>query len=186
MADNLGADLDQLFAQACQRSRLRCLRYRQRPHEVAEIVGECMELKADRVGGGGAARQAGPTWPRLCPLLAGAAVVLEGNDALRRPRQVGDDEADARIKLASATPPWPPLVAACSMSRPGSRSWRSTGAPQAAVARPDASAGIRSCPARWGWSAVALGFEELVDLRVGEGGVAAEIAPLHRAPVASD
>src|SRR4029077_21171005 len=33
-------------------------------------------------------------------LLAGAAVVVEGNDALGRPRQVGDDEADARIKLA--------------------------------------------------------------------------------------
>jgi hypothetical protein len=33
-------------------------------------------------------------------LLAGAAVVVEGNDALSRPRQVGDDEADARTKLA--------------------------------------------------------------------------------------
>ena len=33
-------------------------------------------------------------------LLAGAAVVVEGNDALGRPRQVGDDDADARIKLA--------------------------------------------------------------------------------------
>jgi hypothetical protein len=27
-------------------------------------------------------------------LLAGAAVVVEGNDALSLPRQVGDDEAD--------------------------------------------------------------------------------------------
>jgi hypothetical protein len=32
----------------------------------------------------------------------------------------------------------------------------------------------------------ALGFEELVDLRVGEGSVAAEIAPLHRASLAGD
>ena len=32
----------------------------------------------------------------------------------------------------------------------------------------------------------ALGFEELVDLRVGEGRIAAEIEPLHRAPVAGD
>src|SRR5260370_41563654 len=34
--------------------------------------------------------------------------------------------------------------------------------------------------------AVALGFEELVDLRVGKGRIAAEIAPLHGAPVAND
>jgi hypothetical protein len=32
----------------------------------------------------------------------------------------------------------------------------------------------------------ALGFEELVDLRVGEGRVAAEIAALHCAPIAGD
>src|ERR1700693_3486433 len=41
-----------------------------------------------------------------------------------------------------------------------------------------------------GWQsdriAVALGFEELVDLRIGEGRVAAEIAPLHRALVTGD
>ncbi len=34
--------------------------------------------------------------------------------------------------------------------------------------------------------AVALGFEELIDLRVGKGGVAADIAPVRRAPVAGD
>src|SRR5260370_30959403 len=34
--------------------------------------------------------------------------------------------------------------------------------------------------------AVALDFEELVNLRVGESRVAAEIAPLHRAPIAGD
>src|SRR6266478_5411816 len=34
--------------------------------------------------------------------------------------------------------------------------------------------------------AVALGFEELVDLRIGKGRVAAEIAPLHGATVAGD
>jgi hypothetical protein len=32
-------------------------------------------------------------------LLAGAAVVVERNETLHRPRQVGDDKADARIKL---------------------------------------------------------------------------------------
>ena len=34
------------------------------------------------------------------PLLRGAALVVEGDDALDRPRQIGDDEADARAKLA--------------------------------------------------------------------------------------
>src|SRR6266513_586361 len=38
--------------------------------------------------------------PSLMTLLAGAALVVEGDDALGRPRQVGDDEADARVKLA--------------------------------------------------------------------------------------
>jgi hypothetical protein len=41
-----------------------------------------------------------------------------------------------------------------------------------------------------GWQpdriAVALGFEELVNLRVGKGRVAAEVAALHGATVASD
>src|SRR5437870_12206949 len=60
VADNLGADLDQLLAQAGQRPRLRGLRHRQRPHEVAEIISQRVELEADGVGSEGAARQAGP------------------------------------------------------------------------------------------------------------------------------
>jgi hypothetical protein len=42
VADDLGADLDQLLLQACQRPFLDGLRRRQRAQEVAEIVGECM------------------------------------------------------------------------------------------------------------------------------------------------
>src|SRR5437588_2310666 len=68
---------------------------RQRPHEVAEIVGERMKLKADRVGREGSARQqAGPLDRALAlfdVLLAGAAVVVEGDDPLARPRQVGNE-----------------------------------------------------------------------------------------------
>ena len=56
----LGADLDQLLAQAGQRPRVDCLGHRQHPHEVAEVIGERMELKADRVGGEGPARQPRP------------------------------------------------------------------------------------------------------------------------------
>ena len=51
MADDLGADLDQLLLQACQRPFLDGLRRRQRAQEVAEIVGECMKLEPHRVGG---------------------------------------------------------------------------------------------------------------------------------------
>ena len=60
VANDLRADLDQLFAQAGQRPRLRGLRHRQGAQEVAEIVGQGMKLKAHRVGGEGAARQSRP------------------------------------------------------------------------------------------------------------------------------
>src|SRR3954452_17977429 len=85
VADDLGADLDQLLAQAGQRPRLRRLRHRKRPHEIAEVVGKRVELKAYRVGGEGAAGQAGPfdrVLPFLDVLLAGAALVIAGDDVL--------------------------------------------------------------------------------------------------------
>ena len=52
---NLRADLDQPLAQAGQRPWLRRLRHRQRSHEVANGVGQDVELEADGVGGEGAA-----------------------------------------------------------------------------------------------------------------------------------
>src|SRR3954471_20762593 len=86
-----------------QRPRLRRLRHCERPHEIAEVVGKSVELKAYRVGGEGAARQAGPfdrVLAFLDVLLAGAALVIEGDDALGRARQVSDDETDARVQFA--------------------------------------------------------------------------------------
>ena len=50
MADNLRADLDQLFLQARQRLILDRLGRRQGAQEVAKIVGERVKLKANRVG----------------------------------------------------------------------------------------------------------------------------------------
>jgi hypothetical protein len=50
VAHELRADLDQLRPQADQRPVLDRLRRRQRAQEVAEIVGEGMKLKPDRVG----------------------------------------------------------------------------------------------------------------------------------------
>jgi len=51
VANDLRADLDELFLQACQRPILDRLRRRQRAQEVAEIVSERVKLKTDGVGG---------------------------------------------------------------------------------------------------------------------------------------
>jgi hypothetical protein len=48
--------------------------------------------------------QSMPWGPSTPTLLRRAALIVEGSYALGRPCQVGDDDADARIKLA-----WVPL-----------------------------------------------------------------------------
>lgn len=55
MAHDLRADLDQLLPQRRHRPVADRLRRRQRAQEVAEIVGQRVKLKANRVGGEGAA-----------------------------------------------------------------------------------------------------------------------------------
>jgi hypothetical protein len=55
VADDLDADLDQLLAQASQRPRFRRLGHRERPHEIANVVGQRVELNTDGVGGEGTA-----------------------------------------------------------------------------------------------------------------------------------
>jgi len=62
-----------------------------------------MKLEPHGVGGERAARKPRPLDRSLAlfdPLLACAALVVEDDDPLGRARQVGDDEADTRIKLA--------------------------------------------------------------------------------------
>src|SRR5256884_5220907 len=103
VADDLRADLDQLFLQTRQRPILDRLRRRQRAQEIAEIVGERMKLEPHRVGGERSARQSRPldrAFALLDPLLARPALVVESNDALGRAAHVRHDEADARIKFA--------------------------------------------------------------------------------------
>jgi hypothetical protein len=107
MADDLGTDLDQLLAQTGQRPLLRRFGHRQSSYEIGEVVGERMEVKMDGVGGQGTARQPGAldrTLALFDPLLGRAALVVEGHDALGRPRQIRHDERDARIKLALQAP----------------------------------------------------------------------------------
>ena len=172
MADNLGADLDQLFPQAGQRPRRRRFGHRQCAHEVTEIVGQCMELEAHRVGDEGPARQPRPldrTLALLDPLLRCAALVVEGDNALGAPRQFGDDKADARVTEAGE-------VAGQLMRRPPNRAFKQVCdlALQDAVGRqPDCVTHV-------------LGFEEVVDPGICKGRVSPEIDTLHRALVAGD
>ena len=99
MAHYLRADLNQLLFPARQRPVLDRLGRRQRPQEIAEIVGKRMKLKPDSVSCERPARQMRPldrARSFIDPLPGRAAFVVEGDDPLGRARQVGDDEADAR------------------------------------------------------------------------------------------
>ena len=82
MAHHLCADLDQLLLQARQRPVLDRFGRRQRAQEIAEIVGQRMKLKANRVGSERPARQPRPldrAFALLDPLLACSAFVVDSN-----------------------------------------------------------------------------------------------------------
>src|SRR5262244_3950896 len=103
VAHYLRADLDQLVLQACQGPILDRLGRRQRPQEIAEVVGERMKLEPHRVGGERSARQPRPldrAFALLDPLLARPALVVESDHALGRAARVRHDEADAGIKFS--------------------------------------------------------------------------------------
>src|SRR5271163_1942397 len=62
-----------------------------------------MELKPHRIGGEAPARQPGPGDGVLAffdPLLRRAAMAVERDHSLCRPRHVGHDESDPRIEFA--------------------------------------------------------------------------------------
>ena len=85
MRDDLGTDLHELFPERGQRPVRDSFGQCQRPHEVGEVVGECMKLKADGIGDERAARQSCPLYGVLAfldSLLAGAALIVESDDAL--------------------------------------------------------------------------------------------------------
>ena len=79
------------------------LRQSQGAHEVGEIVGQRMKLKSNLVVAEPHARHPGPhncvlAFPDV--LLGRAALIVEGDDTIGRPGQIGDDEADTRIEFA--------------------------------------------------------------------------------------
>lgn len=99
MADDLRANLDQLLLQARQQAILDRLRRRQRAQQVAEIVGQRMKPRNNRVGRERTAARPCPSdrvFAFFDPLFARAAFVAEGDDIPESPRHVGDDEAGAR------------------------------------------------------------------------------------------
>ena len=103
VTDNLHANPNQLLEQRRHGPVADRLRHRQRAQEVAEIVGQRVKLETNRVGGVRAAGNLRPFDRALAlfdPLLARAALVVEGDDVIGAARHVGDDESDARIKLA--------------------------------------------------------------------------------------
>ena len=70
--------------------------------KIAEVVGERLKLEPNGIGGERSARQPRPLDRPLAfldPLLARAALVVEGHDILGRTAHVGHDEADPGIEL---------------------------------------------------------------------------------------
>ena len=103
MGDQLRADLHEPVADAGQRPVLYLLRKREGAQEVGKVVGKRMKLEPHRVAPHRVARQPGPfdrVLALLDVLLRRAALVVEHHDSIGTAREVGDDEADARIKLA--------------------------------------------------------------------------------------
>ncbi len=80
MSHDLGTDLDQLVAQRGQGPVLGRLRQRQRAQEVAGILGERVELQANRIAAKAVAGQTCPVDRILAfldPLLGCAALIVE-------------------------------------------------------------------------------------------------------------
>ena len=93
MANDPGADLHQPLAQRGHRPLLDFVGQRQSAQEVAEIVGQRVQLQPNGIGGEAAAGQPGPgdgVLALLDVLLRRAALVVERHHPLGRTRHVGD------------------------------------------------------------------------------------------------
>ena len=103
MADNLAANLDQPVPERRHRPVFNGIRQRQCAQEVAEIIGERMQLQPYGVVGELAAGEPRPLDGVLAlfnMLLRRAALIVECDDPLSRPSEVGHDKPDPGIELA--------------------------------------------------------------------------------------
>jgi len=115
------------------------------------------------------------------PLFAGSALVVEGDNVLGGPRQIGDDESNARIKLArmpfnlgddaARLRPASGLIGEGRI-RPAHVIGRATNRPLEQIADPFLQDAVRGKPDR---VFDAFGFEILIDIRIGEARVGAKI-----------
>src|SRR5262245_2388676 len=154
-----------------------------------------MKLEPHRVGGERSARQSRPLDRTLAffePLLASAALVVEGDDPLRRPCHVGDDEADTRIKLSgmpldfrnhpARLGPASGLIAEVRM-KPTHLVWRSPNWTLEQITDPVLEDLVGRQPDR---ILDPFGFQVFVDARHGEGCIGPEIDARYLALVACD
>src|SRR5262249_4419876 len=126
------------------------------------------------------------------PLLCCAAPVVESDDPLGRPRQVGNDEADARVQLArmpldfghNAARLAPALCLIAETGEVASHLVRwPTDRTLEQVPDPALQYAVGRKPDR---VADPLGFEKVVHLGTGKGCVAPEIEALHATTVTPD
>ena len=103
MGDQLRADLHEPIADTGQRPVLHLLRKRESAQKVGEVVGKRVKLEPHCVAPHRSTRQRGPfdrVLALLDVLLGGATLVVEDHDPVGTVRQIGDDKADAWVKLA--------------------------------------------------------------------------------------
>jgi hypothetical protein len=184
VAGDSGTDLDQLLAQGGERSLLDLLRQRQRAQKVGEIVGERVQLEAYSVvpeGMAGEPRPAERVLALFDPLLSRPTAVIELDHSPVGSTKVGHDEADAAIKPTlvplglgdhpTGSGPALGLVVEAGVGHDRLLGW-STDRPLEELADPLLQDLIGRQP---DGVANIFGLQQLVDLRLGEGCIGAEV-----------
>jgi hypothetical protein len=104
MANYLRTNLDHLLPEGRHRPVADSLRQHCLAEEVPEVVRKDEELQPNLIVDEVMARQPRPLYRILAlfdPLLGRSSVVVETNDALLRPAEIGHDEPDPREELSS-------------------------------------------------------------------------------------
>jgi hypothetical protein len=104
MANNLGANLDQLLSQGCHRPVAHGLWQSSLTEEVPKVVRKDKELQADMIVAEvmtGKPRPIHRILAFLDALFCSSSMIVEMDDILRSPAKVGDDEPDSGEELAT-------------------------------------------------------------------------------------